>query len=149
MPEELSLRALVSSSPIGHHKNSTPYPSIRSRITCIRFQNEFRVFFLSHTRINRTTYYLDLTLWACSVGTSLASMSSHFETASLHYLPDLSCGSPFLLALSVLSSFFLLSFCVRVYPEYGTAGEPGAVAGVSGCWRVEGGCKERGRRFRA
>ena len=51
------------------------------------------------------------------VGTSLASQSSRFETASLHYLPDLSCWylfSPFLLALSVFSSFFLLSFRVRV-----------------------------------
>ena len=26
-----------------------------------------------------------------------------------------------------------------MYPEHGTAGEPGAVAGVSGCWRAEGG----------
>ena len=29
--------------------------------------------------------------------------------------------------------------CACVYSELGTAGEPGAVAGVSGCWRVEGG----------
>ena len=59
------------------------------------------------------------------------------------FLPDHSCGSlfsPSLLALSVL--FFLFSYfasCACVYSEYCTAGEPGAVAGVSGCWRVEGG----------
>ena len=29
--------------------------------------------------------------------------------------------------------------CACVYSEHGTAGEPGAVAGVSGRWRVEGG----------
>ena len=29
--------------------------------------------------------------------------------------------------------------CACVSPEHGTAGEPGAVAGVSGCRRVEGG----------
>ena len=28
-----------------------------------------------------------------------------------------------------------------MYWEHGTAGEPGAIAGVSGCWRVEGGVK--------
>ena len=28
-----------------------------------------------------------------------------------------------------------------MYSEHGTAGEPGAVVGVSGCWRVEGGLK--------
>ena len=26
-----------------------------------------------------------------------------------------------------------------VYPEHGNAGEPGAIAGVSACWRVEEG----------
>ena len=38
--------------------------------------------------------------------------------------------------------FFLFSSfvsCAYVYSEHDTAGEPGAVAGVSGCWRVEGG----------
>ena len=37
--------------------------------------------------------------------------------------------------------FFFCCFvsCACVYSEHGTAGEPGAVAGVSGCWRVEGG----------
>ena len=58
----------------------------------------------------RTTYS-DLTPCACSVGTSLASQSSHCEFASFHYLLVLSCGSlysPFILALSDISSFFLL-----------------------------------------
>ena len=64
------------------------------------------------------------------------------DTASFYYkyLP----GRAFL--FSLFSSFVL---CACVYPEHGTAGEPGAVAGVSGYWRVEGGgCKERGHRFR-
>ena len=34
--------------------------------------------------------------------------------------------------------FFLVS-CAWVYPEHGTGGESGAVAGVSRRWRVEGG----------
>ena len=65
------------------------------------------------------------------------------EIASLYYWPDVSSGSlftSFLLALPVL--FFLFcSFVSRacVYSEHGTAGEPRVVAGVSGCWRVEGG----------
>ena len=65
--------------------------------------------------VYRTTY-LDLTLCARSVGTSLASYGSHFETASLHDLLDISSGSffsQFLLALSVLFPIFLLSFRVR------------------------------------
>ena len=48
----------------------------------------------------------------------------------------------FSISLGTLGYFFLFfSFvsCAYVYSEHGTAGEPGAVAGVSGCWRVEGG----------
>ena len=55
-------------------------------------------------------------------------------------LPLLAGESPFFL----YSSFVL---CACVYPERGTAGEPGAVAGVSGCWRVSGEWTECGRRF--
>ena len=58
----------------------------------------------------------------------------------------------FSLPLGTLCAFFLVSSfvsCACVYSEYDTAGEPGAVAGVGGCWRVEGGCRERVRRFRA
>ena len=62
-------------------------------------------------------------------------------------LPSLLAG-PFLrvfvfsISFGTLGPFFLFSSfvsCACVYSEYGTAGEPGAVAGVSGCWRVEGG----------
>ena len=41
-------------------------------------------------------------------------------------------------ALSIMFSFFFGS-CACVYSEHGTAGEPGAVAGVSGCGRIQGG----------
>ena len=63
------------------------------------------------------TTHFDLTPWACSVGTSLASQSSHLGTASLYCLADLSSGSlfsPSLLALWVLLFFFFRSVCVRL-----------------------------------
>ena len=59
----------------------------------------------------------------------------------------------FSISLGTLGPFSLFSSfvpCACVYSEYGNAGKRGTVAGVSGCWRVEGGgYKERGRRFRA
>ena len=41
-----------------------------------------------------------------------------------------------------LFSSFIIVLCACVYPEDGPAGEPGAIAGVSGRWRVEGGLDE-------
>ena len=90
----------------------------------------------------RTTY-LDLTPRACLVGTPLASQSSHLGTR----LPLLLAG-PFqrLFCFLHLSSHFRSFFsffsslvsCACVYSEHGiVVGEPGAVAGVSGCWQVE------------
>ena len=38
-----------------------------------------------------------------------------------------------------LTFFSCFVSCASVYSEHGTAGERGAVAGVSGCWRAEGG----------
>ena len=93
--------------------------------------------------ILRRTTYLDLTLRACSVGTSPASLSSHLGIASLYYLADLCSGSlffPFLLALSVRFLFFLLSFRVRACaPNTAPRARAAGVVGVSGWWRVEGG----------
>ena len=48
-------------------------------------------------------------------------------------------AGPCLLHLSWHSRSFRPFLFRFVYSEHGTAGEPGAVAGVSGCWRVEGG----------
>ena len=50
----------------------------------------------------------------------------------------------FSISLGTLGPFFLSSFfilCACVYSEHGTAGEPGAVAGVSQFWPVEGGLR--------
>ena len=64
-----------------------------------------------------------------SVGTSLASQSSHLDKTFIDYLLSLSSGSlfsPFFCA----SGFFPPSCspvsCACVYSEHGTAGEPGA-----------------------
>ena len=87
-------------------------------------------------RVYRITY-LDLTPRVCSVGTSLASQSPHLGTASLYYLADLSNCSLFSpLSWHVRSSlpYSFVSGFVCVYSERGTASEPGAVAGFSGCW---------------
>ena len=48
----------------------------------------------------------------------------------------------FSISLGTFGYFSLFSCCVSsacVCSEHGTADEPGAVAGVGGCWRVEGG----------
>ena len=42
-----------------------------------------------------------------------------------------------LIYVSLLSCFNISLVCAWVYPEHDTAGKPGAVAGVSGGWRVE------------
>ena len=61
------------------------------------------------------------------------------------YIPGISelpLGHRLLLLLgreNLFSIVLLFVLCACVYPEHGTAGEPGAIAGVSGCWRVEGG----------
>ena len=48
----------------------------------------------------------------------------------------------FSISLGTFSPVSLFSYfvsCACVYSEYGTTGERGTVAGVSGCWRVEEG----------
>ena len=58
------------------------------------------------------------------------------------YIPGISelpLAHRLILLLLGESLFFLPSFvlCACMHPERGTAGEPGAIAGVSGHWRVE------------
>ena len=93
----------------------------------------------------------DISLCACSVGTSLASQSSHLEIASFYYLRDLSSGSLFslfFLAFSVLFPFFLLSLCVRACtPSTAPRACPAPSRVSAGAGGQRGGCEERGRRF--
>ena len=68
---------------------------------------------------------------------------SHLDTASFYYLPDLSSVSLFspcfLQFQCLFFIFYFFGSCAFVYSEHGTAGEPGAVAGIRGCSRVERG----------
>ena len=61
---------------------------------------------------------------------------------TLRTFPAFLCFLYFLRTSRYLFLPLFVWFGACVYSMHGTAGEPGAVAGVSGCWRVEGGLDE-------
>ena len=92
--------------------------------------------YLSDPKVYRELYsYYRINYICLSSECALLVRPCHLRATTWTPPPTITCRRKY---FPLFSSFVLF---VRVYPEHGTAGEPGAVAGVGGRWRVEGGLK--------